>query len=515
MENIITKISIDLHSPATYEVIKAQQNDTNSRVIEVVLTNNGNPYLLNEVSTIKFGGHRSDGSSFIQDCTYTDDLIIIALNENILALHGLHEGKISLYDSSNNQILSTPTIKISVQKDPCFDKENITEIDRDKIDETILEIGSYEEKLNTHIADKDIHPTKEELEESVKKEVSQNINDLETKIENIENDIDTLREDSTPDNVVLYADDGEIVEIPTVDDSGTPVNITIDSELSETSTNPVQNKVITTKLNEVFQSVSNGKDLIASAITDKGVETDADATFETMANNISLISGAGSLNGVMSILAGNTDKIRLYSKIELAKTIDLSMISSSVSFTSVIRIDDHTLDLYGDFSTEDSLIIETHVGLFFDTSILSTNMFDVLFGDLEFLIKGEILATINGRAYTKLNDGLAIGGFHQFNYDTDLLIVNKGYTGILLISEIPEACYFGGGVNITTTTEFIYDKDGKTYYVSKGGAWVSPATNVNSNGRMINLEKITSIQKACDSGRDFVLAILDYYYGYI
>lgn len=63
-----------------------------------------------------------------------------------------------------------------------------------------------------------------------------------------------------------------------------------DSELSETSENPVQNKVITQKLNEVFQSVSNGKSLIASAITDKGIETTADATFEIMAENIGMIS---------------------------------------------------------------------------------------------------------------------------------------------------------------------------------------------------------------------------------
>ncbi|MDE6852025.1 MAG: bacterial Ig-like domain-containing protein [Lachnospiraceae bacterium] len=39
-------------------------------------------------------------------------------------------------------------------------------------------------------------------------------------------------------------------------------------------------------LKEVFQSVSDGKSMIASAITDKGVDTDAMATFFTMAQNI-------------------------------------------------------------------------------------------------------------------------------------------------------------------------------------------------------------------------------------
>lgn len=45
-------------------------------------------------------------------------------------------------------------------------------------------------------------------------------------------------------------------------------------------------ETVETRLNEVFQSVSNGKSLIASAITDKGITTAADATFQIMADNI-------------------------------------------------------------------------------------------------------------------------------------------------------------------------------------------------------------------------------------
>ena len=53
-------------------------------------------------------------------------------------------------------------------------------------------------------------------------------------------------------------------------------------------------ETVEARLNEVFQSVSNGKSLIASAITDKGITTAADATFQTMANNIGKISASGS-----------------------------------------------------------------------------------------------------------------------------------------------------------------------------------------------------------------------------
>ena len=50
-------------------------------------------------------------------------------------------------------------------------------------------------------------------------------------------------------------------------------------------------KIATQKdLDELFQSVSSGKTLVANAITDKGVSTATNATFATMASNISNIS---------------------------------------------------------------------------------------------------------------------------------------------------------------------------------------------------------------------------------
>lgn len=49
-------------------------------------------------------------------------------------------------------------------------------------------------------------------------------------------------------------------------------------------------------IDEVFQSVSDGKELIADAITDKGVPTSATDTFSTMATNISNIPAGGGID---------------------------------------------------------------------------------------------------------------------------------------------------------------------------------------------------------------------------
>lgn len=60
-----------------------------------------------------------------------------------------------------------------------------------------------------------------------------------------------------------------------------------------TSVNNVNQTVSqhSTDINNLFTFVSNGKQLLASAITDKGVETEASDSFETMAQNIANIMG--------------------------------------------------------------------------------------------------------------------------------------------------------------------------------------------------------------------------------
>ena len=71
----------------------------------------------------------------------------------------------------------------------------------------------------------------------------------------------------------------------------------IDKELDINSENPVENKVISSKLEEldtalidIKKSVSDGKSKVASAITDKGINTEATDTFDMMAKNIGKIA---------------------------------------------------------------------------------------------------------------------------------------------------------------------------------------------------------------------------------
>lgn len=73
---------------------------------------------------------------------------------------------------------------------------------------------------------------------------------------------------------------------------------TLDS-YSQTANNSIG--TLTTRVNECFQSASNGKSKIAAAITGKGINTAANASWDTMANNINSL---GSLPSPLRINLG-------------------------------------------------------------------------------------------------------------------------------------------------------------------------------------------------------------------
>lgn len=82
------------------------------------------------------------------------------------------------------------------------------------------------------------------------------------------------------------------------EESITASNVSYSNTTSGMTSENVQNAI-----DELFQSVSEGKSLIAAAVTDKGVETAATDSFATMAGNIGQISGGGGSGSVFSKVA--------------------------------------------------------------------------------------------------------------------------------------------------------------------------------------------------------------------
>lgn len=149
MNKVIKRIQIDLYSPTSYEVIKAQQNDNNSRVIELEILNQGESYDLSNVSA-KFEGHRGNNfdSSFIKNCPISNNIVSVTLDEDVLYYSGTAEAKVVLYDLSDESVLSTIPFKIHIQKNPC-NKTKVIETDKNLINDLIIEVQKATNQLDS------------------------------------------------------------------------------------------------------------------------------------------------------------------------------------------------------------------------------------------------------------------------------------------------------------------------------------------------------------------------------
>ena len=175
-------------------------------------------------------------------------------------------GAINELDVESIKAVNYSTIDTTIGNDV---SNRLTELETNKVDKTYVD----EQLANVSVDLSDYQTKTDATLGTTNKTIIGAINELETtKIEakdyNVE--IDYIVEGTTVD----------ISDYQTKSDSTlTTTDKTIIGAINE----------LDTELAEVKQSVSNGKNLIASAITDKGISTSSTDTFQTMADNIGLI----------------------------------------------------------------------------------------------------------------------------------------------------------------------------------------------------------------------------------
>lgn len=89
-------------------------------------------------------------------------------------------------------------------------------------------------------------------------------------------------------------------------------------------------------VNECFQSASDGKALIASAITGKGIDTDSDATFQTMATNISAIQTNPTLQSKTATLSTSAQTIKADSGYDALSQVTVPAVVGTAGTSNVL-----------------------------------------------------------------------------------------------------------------------------------------------------------------------------------
>ena len=107
---------------------------------------------------------------------------------------------------------------------------------------------------------------------------------LSEEVEELKNELDNVEDSATK----LSEEVEELKnELDNMEDGTTKLSEEVEGLKNELDNMEQQ---LQEEINEVFQCVSNAKKIIAEAITDKGVETSATDTFQTMTDNINKIN---------------------------------------------------------------------------------------------------------------------------------------------------------------------------------------------------------------------------------
>lgn len=253
----IPEISVDFIID-NYVHVTSKELD-NSRYILVTVTESGILKIFDETYSVSLRLLKPDGKAVLNECQLVDDgRVLITLTDQINAVSGCAVADIMF--QKGNLVYSTKKIHIDITSAPY---PNSTILSSSELNLLTDALKTVEEGFGT-VQVSEIEPEKE--------------------------------------SVVFWINPNseEIVYIPEINDS-------LVSETDTWSSNKINEE-----LKIVKKSVSDGKELVADAITEKGVETATDATFETMAENIKQIqtSGYGCVdatvyaNGIISFVYG-------------------------------------------------------------------------------------------------------------------------------------------------------------------------------------------------------------------
>ena len=111
--DIVQHISLELNKPVDKAKVFVKKNDTNSRRVQVTLTNNGGMVHLNNVVNAVVKGRKADGRTFYNYCSIIGDTIWFQITTQMINITGEVEAEIEV-TWQDESLITTPKFYIIV-----------------------------------------------------------------------------------------------------------------------------------------------------------------------------------------------------------------------------------------------------------------------------------------------------------------------------------------------------------------------------------------------------------------
>lgn len=350
METLTKDITLGFYNETGILTVPISQGDTD-RLITISLTNDGSKFEIPKDTTVFLKAEKPDGTQINTDecCSIVDNMVQIKVFKQLSIVDGIVKCELVLSDSSG-KIYTTNHFNISIQKSVHADENLISSDTYKNIVEILLEIQNIKKDfvLKSELIDSvtsnsttnaatpnSVKTVNDDLQNHKgRKDNPHDITKEQIGLENVNNTSDmdkpvsTAQQNALDSAISAHNTSGfshndirlliselttgkvsvsDIIDDLTSTDINKPLSANqgrllnaliteltdmINEEKDKLLPSSTADAIFATKVevNEIKKSVSDGKTLVADAITEKGIETATNAAFATMAENISHIN---------------------------------------------------------------------------------------------------------------------------------------------------------------------------------------------------------------------------------
>lgn len=109
---ISQQITIELDGNSPFEYVVVKEGDSNSRILAVTLLQNKQPFEIPQDCTARIKYYKPDGNYVLNDCTISDNKILVTYTAQMLAVPGTAKGEILLLQDERELKSATYYTKI-------------------------------------------------------------------------------------------------------------------------------------------------------------------------------------------------------------------------------------------------------------------------------------------------------------------------------------------------------------------------------------------------------------------